>query len=174
MGGGNSKTDACTEGGAVGLNPFQRQREPMISMAGVVIEDALVGVAGKRSTHLLKDVFVAIVFQVSKSDGVAFLQVAEAPGGRYVLKDDAAVVAKHAVRQERLVRAFSGSQVEIKPAVIVEIAEVGAHGKDGAIEVDLCRHILKSAIVVVTIKAGSLGVVGMADLEGANVLIGPR
>ena len=70
----------------------------------------LIRVAGKRSAHLLKDVFVAIVFQVSKGDGVAFLQVAKAPGGGYVLKGDAAVVAKHAVRQEPPVRAFSGSR----------------------------------------------------------------
>jgi hypothetical protein len=70
----------------------------MISMARVVVEDALIRVPGVSSSHLFKYVFVSVVFQVSKSHSVALLQVAETTGSRYILKNDPAVIAEHAVR----------------------------------------------------------------------------
>ena len=103
---------------------------------------------------------------------MAFLQVAEPTGSGYLLKDDPAVIAEHAIRQQRLVGAFAGSQVDIEPAIIVQIAEVRTHGKDGAVQTYPGADVLKSAIVPVTIKAWSFRVIAVADLEGANVLGG--
>src|SRR5579862_1902672 len=104
------KCDARAVCGAVGLDAFELQGDPVIAVARVAIKDALIAVAGQRAAHLFEYVFVAVVLNVAEGDGVAFLQMTEATGRRDILKNLALVVAKHFVRQKSLIRRVTGSE----------------------------------------------------------------
>ena len=47
-------------------------------MPRVAVKRGLVGVTGKRPTHLLEDIFLPAIFQIGKDNGMAFLQMPKA------------------------------------------------------------------------------------------------
>src|SRR5271165_6217095 len=93
----------------------------------------------------------------------------ESARGGHVLKVFTAVVAKHAIWQQRFVRRLSGAEINIKPAIVVEVAEVGAHGQNCAIEMHSLGHIRECAVVVVTVESWRRGIVRISDFECAYI-----
>ena len=75
------------------------------------------------------DVLRSIVIQVTESDAMALVQLPEAAGGCHVLKTQAAIVSEHPAGDQCAQIRIARPQVEVEPAVVVEIAEVGAHAQ---------------------------------------------
>ena len=67
------------EGGAVGANPGEAQRNPVVGIAGIPIESGLIGVPGLRSAYLLKDVLKAGAVKVGKCDAVTLCRWPTSP-----------------------------------------------------------------------------------------------
>ena len=56
------------------------------------------------------------------------LQVTEAPAGRHVGEARAAAITVHHVGHQPVVRRVSRTEVEVQEPVVVQVAEVDAHG----------------------------------------------
>ena len=126
--------DAGSDGGAIGANTFKVQPKPAVGGTGI-LEQAVVGVvAGEGATHDHVDILVAVVVEVGEGHAMALLQVAGAGGGADVLEMGAAVVSVHPVGDERGEVGVSGGEVEVEPSIVVEIAEVAAHGVADPVE----------------------------------------
>ncbi len=65
---------------------------------------------------------------------MALLQVAEVAGRRHVLEVAAARVAEHPVGDERAHVGIAGAQVDVEPAVVVEVAEVETHAQHDPVQ----------------------------------------
>src|SRR5688572_17616968 len=100
---------------------------------------------------------------------MAFLQMPESAGGGDILKPNSAVVAKHSVWDQRGKIGISGAQVEIEIAIIIEIAEVGAHGVQHAIKTGFLRHVLECTVAIVAIQARPFPLVRKAEIIGADI-----
>ncbi len=129
-----------------------------LALPGLLVEGALEGVAGLGAAHLFEDVFEAGAAEVGEGYAVALLQVAEVGCGGDVLEGAAFGVAEEAVREEGLVGGVAGAEIDVEPAVVVEVAEVGAHGEDGAVEVGCGGDVGEGAVVVVAVEPGEFGV----------------
>src|SRR5437867_12021686 len=99
----------------------------MVPMAGIFEEDIARHIAGKCPAHVLIDVLIAVVIDVAESDGMSLLQMAEASRSGDILKEFSLSVTKHPVRNHRREIGIAGADVKIKPAIVIEIAEVTAH-----------------------------------------------
>src|SRR5215813_15297982 len=60
-------------------------------------------------------------------------------------------------RSPNAIRWRAGSEIKVEKAVVVQIAEVRAHRRDYAVQPDLIRHILKSALTVIVIELHRFG-----------------
>src|SRR5262249_44421733 len=94
---------------------------------------------------------------VTERHAMAFLQMACACRGGYVGELLPGLIAKREIGHQRRIRWRSGSEINIEKAVVVQIAEVRAHRRDYAVQPDLVRHILKSALAVIVIKLHRFG-----------------
>src|SRR2546427_12349194 len=63
----------------------------------------------------------------SERHAVTLLQISDVGGGRHVLEEPALGIAEQAVRNQRAQRRLAGADVDVEPAVVVEVAEVRAH-----------------------------------------------
>src|ERR1035441_7458579 len=124
-----------------------------------------------RPAQFLEDILVAVVLDIGKSDSVPLLQIAESARRRHILEVSALVVAEHALGQERLIKAAARAQVHIQPAVVVQIAKVGRHDGNHAVEPACLRHLAEGAVVVVVEQEGVRPLIWLAELEGAVVLV---
>ena len=58
---------------------------------------------------------------------------------------------------------ITGSQVEVQPAVVVQVAEVGTHGLHGDSQVPLLDHVPKAASAVPLVEAGLFEIRGESE-----------
>ena len=100
-------------------------------------------------------ILMAIIFEIGKGNGVPLLQVSEASGRGYVLKKFALGIAEHAVGNNRRQTGIAGSEVKIEPAIIIQIAKIGAHGKEHTVQMRRLGNVGKSPIMVVVVELGA-------------------
>ena len=77
-------------------------------------------------------------------------------GGGHVLEALAPGVAEHAVGHERVEVGVAGAEVEVEPAVVVEVAEVEPM-RHHRVEPGLARHVGERAVAAVAVEAAALG-----------------
>ena len=75
---GGHDLDPGADGGAVALGARELDRQPVVSLAGVLKQHVVILVAVDGTAGLDEDVDVAVVIPVSAGDAVAFLKVAGA------------------------------------------------------------------------------------------------
>ena len=108
--------------------PSSSSASQWLPLAGVRVERAVGRVASEGAAHLLEDVLVAVVVDVAEGD-----RRGPSAGGRSCpavvtsWKRVPAVVAEHPVGHQRAEVGVAGAEVEVEPAVVVEVAEVEAH-----------------------------------------------
>ena len=112
---------------AIGLHALQHERDPVISVARVVLMRGRELIAGIGPTQLLEYILIAVVLYIRIGDAVPFLQIAEATRGGHILKVTAMVVAKHALGQQRFMGCLTQPQVHVQPTVVVQVAKVRRH-----------------------------------------------
>jgi hypothetical protein len=112
---------------AVGANALELEFEPAISVARIGEELIAINVRVYRATDDRVNILIAIVIDVSEGDAMSLLQLPETTGGRDVLKAPLAIVAEHSIGQQRREIRIAGTDVEIEPAIIVQIPKIAAH-----------------------------------------------
>ena len=80
-----------------------------------------------------------------------------------------AVVAEHPVGNERGKIRVAGADVEIQPAVVVEVAKVGAHRVEQFEHARLLGDVGKGAVAVVVIQPGALTGMRQTEVVGGDV-----
>jgi len=165
----DNDAQAGAAGVAVGFHALELKLDPAIAVAGVGEKLVAVGVARDGAAHVRVDVLIAVVVDIAEGDGVPLLELAEAAGGGDVLEAAAAVVAEHAIGNEGGVIGVAGANIEIEPAVVIEIAEIAAHGVKDLVEADLFGDIGEGAVALVAEEAGAVAGVRDAEDVGSDV-----
>src|SRR5262249_4566880 len=119
--------------------------------------DFVVVIAGHEAADIDVYVFVTVVVDVAEGYAVAFLQMARASRRCHIGESLPRLIAEGEIRHERRIRWRAGSEVNIEKAVVVQVAEVRAHRRDHAVQPDLIRHVLKSALAVIVIELHRFG-----------------
>jgi len=157
----------------VRLPPLQPQLDPMVPVARVLQQHVRVLVAVVGTPEVFVHVLVAVVVEIREGHRVPLLQRAEPAAGRDILEAPPAVVPEHPVGDERVEIGIAGAEVEIQPAVVVEVAEVRAHGVQHPVQPDDLRHVFEGAVAPVAVEPGPLGRAGHAQQVGHHLAHGP-
>ena len=91
-----------------------------------------------------------------------------AGGSGHVRERAALAVAEHHVGHERGIGGRARAEIEVQEAVVVEVAEVRAHGRDHALEAHRPRHVLEPAPRV-AVELHALGLGGQAQVEARHL-----
>ncbi len=151
--------DARADRGAVALGARQLDRQPVISLAGVLKQHVVIFVAVDGTAGLDEDVDVAVRIPVAAGDAVAFLQVAGTRGAGDLGKAAASHVLEHPVRDEQRQVGVAGAEIEVEPTVVVKVGEVAAHGRKDHVQPGLGRAVFEAFSLIVSVQA--VGKAGM-------------
>ena len=80
---------------------------------------------------------ISVIIQIGKGNAVAFLEVADAGGGGDVEETFAVYILEQFVGYGGPQLRIAGAEVEIKIAVVIDVAEICAHSEGDAIQ---CFH----------------------------------
>src|ERR1051326_6835033 len=111
---------------------------------------------------------MTIVVQIGKPHGVSLLQMAKTSGGSHVLEIPALCIAKHSVGDDGRETWVTRAAIKIEPAIIIEVTEIAAHGKENVVQMTGLGYIGKRAVMVVMVKFGSRSLVGQAQVIGRH------
>ena len=142
------RLDAPAEAGPVGAAALEAQRDPVARRPWILEQRVGELVAGIEAAELLEEVLVAVVVEVAPGHAVPFGQDAEAAGERDLDEALAADVLVHLIRHEAREVGLAGAEVEVEPAVVVEVAVVGAHGHRRTRDPELPRDFDEAPAVV--------------------------
>ena len=164
------EVNANSEAGSVGFDAVEADSDPVVVVAGVLEECVLVPVAGKEPAQLVIEVLVTVVVDVDEGDAVTLLEMSEPARGSDVQESLPPIISQHDVGHQGMELRIASRQVNVEPAVVVDVAEVGAHGKADAVEASAFGHIAEAAIAVVVVQTRKLRPVLPAErLQGQVV-----
>src|SRR5262249_27177086 len=123
----------------------------MIPESGILVQHVVGSVPIINAAHTLENVLFTAIPQVRERDSVTLLQVSKSAGSRHFLKSVAFVVAKHPVRRKERQLWVTRANVEIRPAVVVQIAKVNAHAPHELMDADLRCHVRKCSVPIVMV-----------------------
>ena len=106
----------------------------MIAVPGVFQQHGAESVIRVRTADDFKDILIAVVVEVRKGDGVAFLQMTEAAGSSDILELLSVGIAKSEVGHDGREIRIAGAREKIEPAIVVQIAEIERHREDESIQ----------------------------------------
>ena len=141
----------------------------MVAVPGVCKEHIGVHVPGIGPADHGVDVLIPVVVYIAEGDAVSLLQVSEAAGRGHVFKTLPAGIAEHSVGHQRSVIRVAGANVEVEPAVVVEVAEVAAHRVEDFVAVGLFGPIDEGAVALVAVEAGRLALMRQAHVIGGHI-----
>ena len=144
--------DACANGGPIRSLTDELDGKPVIPLAGILEENVVVTVAGGGAAHVNEDIDIAVAVPIAAGHAVSLLQVAGARGRGDVAEALAGHIPEQAIGDKGLQGGVSGAQVKVQVAVIVEVAEVRAHGGKVQVEPGLAGHVLEPPALQVAIK----------------------
>ncbi len=75
----------------------------------------------------MEKILVAVIIDISEGDSVTLLKMSETTGEGDIVESATEVVAEHDVGHHGLVPRLAGAEIDVQPAVVVEVAEVRAH-----------------------------------------------
>src|SRR5690606_34325167 len=125
--------------GAIGLRTLKFEFDPAVTVAGICEELIGVIVRDNGTTDDGINVLVSVVIEIAESDAMALLQLAESAGSGYVLKTDASVIAEHPAGNQRRELRISGPDVEVEPAVVVQVTKVATHRVQKLVDASVAR-----------------------------------
>src|SRR5439155_23353482 len=107
--------------------PLQPEGDEMAPVSGIHEQDGRGHVALEPATHLLEDVLVAVVVDVAERHAVPLLEIADVGREGDVLEGFPLGVAEQPVRDQGTQGRLAVAEIDVGPAVVVEIAEVRSH-----------------------------------------------
>src|SRR6202035_3657759 len=82
------------------------------------------------------------------------------------------LIVKHYVWQNVTVRRSAGTEIEIKEAVVINVAKIGSHRVEHAVELRFDGHIAKCPVPLIVIKLQGLHIAWKAQLASQNLFRG--
>src|SRR5438093_10338441 len=149
--------DARADRRAVRAPARKPERDPAVPVAGIPEQDRRRHVALEPPAHLLQDVLVAVVVGVAERNAVPLLEVADVGGDGDVLEHLPPGVAEQSVRDQCAERRLAVAEIDVGPAVVVEVTEVRAHRQCHAVEPYGVRHVAERPVVVGAVQSWHLG-----------------
>src|SRR2546425_330247 len=95
--------------------------------------------------------------------------MANTAGRRDVLKDSAFCVAKHPLGHQGPIVWTAGSQVDVRPTVVVDVSEVAPRSIEDLIEPDFPGYIGKACAPLVSIQARQFCCERQAQVTGSHL-----
>src|SRR5687768_16881373 len=120
------------DGGAIGGASLEREPDPGIAAPARILEQrAGEPVPGERPAQYHVDVLVAVAVEIREGGAVALPEMPEAPGQGDLLEPLSLYAPEHSIGDDGVEVGIPGADVEVQPAVVVEIAVVAPHRVDG-------------------------------------------
>src|SRR5262249_11743880 len=105
---------------------------------------------------------------ITERNRSSLLQMADAARRCDILKNSAFCVAKHTVRNQCPIVRAAGTQVDVRPAIVIEVPEVAAHSIKNLIEPGYLGHIGKLSLIV-SIQSWQFSRKGQAQVAGSHL-----
>src|SRR5262245_40246465 len=99
---------------------------------------------------------------------MSLVDVAGSRRGSDIYKPLATIVPKQNIGKDVAKRRRSRAQVEVKIAVVIDVAEVRAHRIVNVIEAYFPRYVFKSAVPKIAVQFQSFNVIGKLKLATQN------
>src|SRR2546430_359498 len=80
-----------------------------------------------RAAHDHKDVLVAVAIEIGERGAVSLLKMPEPALEGDLLEPSPFNAAEHSVGDDRTKIRVAGAEIEIEPAIVVDVAEIAAH-----------------------------------------------
>src|SRR5262249_13026083 len=143
-------------------------RNPMIAKSGVHKERPLRSITGHFTAQYGINILSSIIINVTKGYRPSLLQMANVGRRRGILKESAFCIAKHTLGYQGAIVRAPGTEVDVRPAVIIKVSEVATHRIDNPIQPDFPSHIAKAASMV-SIQARQFRGKGQAQVTGSDL-----
>src|SRR5580704_4624105 len=156
--------DAGSDCRAVCLHTVEVKTDPVVTVAGIFEETKGVAVADHGPADFREQIFVSVIVNVGKGDAVSFMELAGARGRRHVREELTFFVVQQDVGQHGSIAGIAGAEINIEITVVVDVAEVRAHGHEDAIETDFRGDIAKRAVAKIFVELERLRVRGEAEI----------
>ena len=152
---------------AIGPGADELDLQPVAAVAGVLEQDVVGLVAGISAAQDDEQVEVAVAVPVGERDAVPFLKVAGPGGVGHVLEAASLDVLEHHVGNQARVGHPAGPEVGVEVAVVVDVAEVGAHRRDRPVEADFRADVAEALLAEVPVEVRVAGVFALqAEVVG--------
>ena len=146
------------------FTPDKVQADPIVAVAGIFEQTKSVAIAGHRAADFREEIFVSVVVHVGEGDAVSFMEFARARGRGDVGKKLALLIVQQDVGQHGRVAGIAGAEINVEVSVVVDVAEVCAHGHEDAIETDFGGDIAKLAVAKILVELERLGIGRKAEI----------
>src|SRR5688572_31620939 len=163
------------DGGTIGRAALEREPDPGIAAPARILEQrAGEPVAGERSAQNHVDVLVAVAIEIRECGAVALPEMPEASGQGDLLEPLSLHAPEHSIGDDGVEVGIPGADVEVQPAVVVEVAVVAPHRVDGlAHQAGAFGGIREGAVTVVPEEPGAFDLDRQSEiLAGHGVLKG--
>ncbi len=146
--------DPGTKGRAIRRGADELDLQPMTSPQRVLKQRVERLVAGRCAAELHEQVQVAVAIPVGEGNTMPLLKVAGAGRNSDVVETRARNVSEHEVDVQSLVRHVAGAEVDVEEPVVVDVAEIRAHGRHRPIKADLPRDVAEASRTEVAVEPG--------------------
>src|SRR5580658_1792941 len=92
------------------------------------------------------------------------MEFARAGGCGDVGEELAILIVQHNVRQHGSIAGIAGAEINVEESVVIDVAEVGAHGHEDAIESDISGDVAKLSVAKILVELERLGIGGKAEV----------
>src|SRR6516164_8669272 len=144
--------DASPDRRPIGLDPNQLNINPIISVAGALVERAVIPVPRYHPAKLNVNGWLPIVKKIANRHAMPLLQTAGPRGSRYIDELFSFHISEQHIGDEGAVRWSARSQVEVQIAIVIHISEIGPHRHGHLVQTHLHAHILKTLSISVSVE----------------------
>ena len=123
----------------------------MIVIAGVFEQNVIGNIAFKSTTNHHIDVLISIIVDVAKSHAVSFLDLPKTIH-RDVFKTLPPYIVEHPVWNKRREIRLSSAQVNVRPAIIIQVTKTIAHSVGNRVEARLAVHVCEGFIAFIVVE----------------------
>ncbi len=141
----------------VGPGADEPDLQPVAPVPGVLEQGVVAPVAGVAAAEDDEEVEVAVVVPVGERDAVSLLEVAGAGRLGHVLESAPSTFLIHQVRDQARQAHPARPEVDVEIAVVVDVAEVGAHDRHRPGEADLPAHLAEAVRAEVVVEVRMVG-----------------
>src|SRR5262249_30725059 len=112
---------------SISVHAHKIKLDPVIPMTRILEQYGPKPVGSKSATDHFQNVLVTVVINVAKRHSVTLLQMTKSARSRYVIEVLSLMAAEHPVGNGIGQRRRPCTEIEIQPAVVIQVTEICAH-----------------------------------------------